>query len=45
MQLFCENCGDYREYHIVRTYTDDRGCVWEVYRCTRCGHEREYAVQ
>ena len=44
MPLYCQHCKRTTEYRIVRMYTDGRERRWEVYRCVRCKHEREYAV-
>ena len=43
MRAYCNKCGRTVEWTFVRERTDERGRVWEVYRC-RCGAEREYAV-
>ncbi len=45
MRKHCDDCGIISLWLFVREYEDERGRVWEVYRCPECGAEREYAVR
>lgn len=44
MTHYCQICHAHRCYVYLRTETDRRGVVWEVYQCPVCRHVRKFAV-